>query len=151
MPEQPAPTFRRAGSHVPIIPSRFLTVRYVGAKHPGRATGLKDGANCQHFAYEWLRHFGFGLPPFRSSHLWEDRRYTRRVTDMRPLDLLMFGPTHRSWGAHVAVYIGNGRILHLCEEIGRPVVWASAQFKKRPHYRILIGIKRSKRRNRNPK
>ena len=81
-----------------ILPPRFYAVRYVGKKYPGNAAGLKDGANCQHFAYELMRHFGYKVPHFRSSDLWEDRRRSKRVVDMRRFDLLLFSPTRRVGG-----------------------------------------------------
>ena len=129
-----------------MIPSRFRSVHYVGRKYPGNAIGLREGANCQHFVYELLRHYGYKIPDFRSSQLWEDRKHTRQVRAMRPLDLLLFNPNRKSWGTHFAICVGPDRFLHLCREIGRPVVWTKAQFHKRARYHILIGIKRMKRR-----
>ncbi|ANS69720.1 hypothetical protein SLINC_7496 [Streptomyces lincolnensis] len=38
--------------------------------------------------------------------------------------------------------MNEGRVLHLCAEIGRPVVWEMTEFVKRQRYRVLIGIKR---------
>jgi hypothetical protein len=32
------------------------------------------------------------------------------------------------FGAHVAVWMAPGEILHLCHEIGVPVIWPSAMF-----------------------
>ncbi len=46
------------------IPREFMSVRYVGKCYPGATgvVGIKDGANCQQFAYELLRHFGRRVP-----------------------------------------------------------------------------------------
>jgi hypothetical protein len=35
-----------------------------------------------------------------------------------------------------------GEILHLCHEIGVPVIWPPAMFAARPRYATLIGLKR---------
>ena len=47
------------GSRVLSLPPHLWTIRYVAARYPGRADGLAAGANCQHYAYEVLRWFGF--------------------------------------------------------------------------------------------
>jgi len=63
------------------IPISFFDTYYDGSKYPGnpKCKGIKNGANCQYFAYELLRHFGFTIPDFRSSNLWEDKIYTKKV------------------------------------------------------------------------
>jgi hypothetical protein len=124
------------------VPSRFLHVRYDGARVPGVAVGLGDGANCQVFAYALLRHFGFEVGPLRSSELWTDTRWTRRVDEMEPLDLVLFNGSEEAWGAHVGVCVEPGRVIHLCKEIGTPVVWGLDEFRSRPRYAVLVGIKR---------
>jgi hypothetical protein len=123
---------------------------YAGVRFPGSASvrdrpGLTEGANCQLFAYAVLEVFGvFGLEAaaWRSSDLWADTRLTRRVTVAQPLDLALFNATEESWGAHVGVVVGEGWILHLCAEVGRPAVWSMAEFAARERYRTLLGFKR---------
>jgi cell wall-associated NlpC family hydrolase len=108
------------------------------AKRPGVA----DGANCQLFAYEVLRHFGLDPPALRSSELWADTQATSRVLTAQPLDLILVNATAESWGAHVGVWVGDDQILHLCAEIGHPAVWRMNDFAARQRYRTLVGIKR---------
>ncbi|MFF4901795.1 hydrolase [Streptomyces sp. NPDC001068] len=129
------------------LPPAFWTVPYVGSRFPGSPEvadrpGLAEGANCQLFAYEVLRHFDLAPPDVRSGELWADTRATARVSVARPLDLLLFNATDDAYGAHVGVSVKEGRVLHLCAEIGRPVVWEMTEFAKRERYRVLIGIKR---------
>jgi cell wall-associated NlpC family hydrolase len=126
------------------VPSHFLTVSYDGNCYPGApgVSGLAQGANCQQFAYELLRHFGKQIPDFRSSDLWEDVNFTREVTNFEPLDLLLYNATPRAWGAHVAVYLGDGHIIHLSNELVRPVIWTHEQFISTPRYCCFIGAKR---------
>ncbi|HVA78184.1 MAG TPA: hypothetical protein VNF27_09825 [Candidatus Binataceae bacterium] len=126
------------------IPPRFLRVEFNGARHPGAPNlrGLAHGANCQHFAYELLRHYGLAVPDFRSSHLWRDRRFTRRVVRLRPLDLLLFNRTRRARGAHVAVYLGQRRAIHLSKQVGTPAIWTLDEFAAQPRYRVFLGAKR---------
>jgi hypothetical protein len=129
------------------LPSAFWSVPYVGSRFPGSPAvaarpGLAAGANCQLFAYEVLRHFGLTPPALRSSDLWTDTRATVRVPAARPLDLMLFNATADPYGAHVGVRVDEGRVLHLCAEVGRPAVWEPAEFAARERYRVLVGIKR---------
>ena len=133
------------------LPDSFWEVRYVGARYPGSPAvlarpGLADGANCQLFAYEVLRHFGYDPPDLRSSELWHDARSTQCVPVPRPLDLVLVNVTRDPWGAHVGVWAGQhggeDKVLHLCAEAGRPALWTLAMFAARPSYRELIGYKR---------
>ena len=125
------------------LPPHFRTVPYEGSRIPDGDHDLASGANCQRYAYAVLAQFGIALPPWRSSELWADTELTQRVTDFVPLDLLLFTPDGEPFGAHVAVYAGEGRALHLCKSVGHPVVWTLEQFATRPEYRLLIGGKRS--------
>jgi hypothetical protein len=129
------------------LPDSFWEVRYVGARYPGSPAvlarpGLADGANCQLFAYEVLRHFGYDPPDLRSSELWDDTVSTQRVAVPRPLDFVLVNSSKDAWGAHVGVWADDDRVLHLCAETGRPALWGLAQFAARPSYRELVGYKR---------
>ena len=79
---------------------------------------------------------------FRSSDLWEDTTYTKKVKTLRLLDILMFNKNKDAYGAHLGLYLGNDRILHLSKEIGYPTIWNFADFKKRTGYKVFIGAKR---------
>ena len=131
------------------VPSAFLAVSYKGDCYPGApgVAGIAQGANCQQFAYELLRYFGNRIPDFRSSDLWEDVDFTLEVSNLEPLDLLLYNSTPRSWGAHVAVYLGEGQIIHLSKEFVRPVIWTHAQFLSTTSYRYFIGAKRIRNRS----
>ena len=125
------------------IPARFMAVRYNGAAHPlTRAAGLEEGANCQRFVYALLDRFGYELAPMRSSELWTDRKFTRLAYRMRPLDILMFNRDMNAWGAHLALYLGNHRAIHLSKSVGLPVIWSLSEFARHDRYKTLLGIKR---------
>ena len=62
--------------------------------------------------------------------------------DPEPLDLMLYNKTADPFGAHVAVWMAPGEILHLCHEIGVPAIWTPAMFAARPRYATLIGLKR---------
>ena len=129
------------------LPDAFWEVRYVGVRYPGspavrKRPGLTDGANCQLFAYEVLRHFGLHPPDLRPSELWSDTLYTRHVTVPRPLDLVFHNPTRDPWGAHIGLYSPPDHVLHLCPEAGRPTLWPLPTFATHPRYQTLLGYKR---------
>jgi hypothetical protein len=124
------------------LPEAFQTVRYDPKRFPGAATDIRDGANCQLYAYAVLEHFGLTVPPHRSSELWTDTAVTVRVDRPEPLDLVLFNNTTDPYGAHVGVYVGDDQVLHLCAELGRPAVWPMAEFATRDRYRVLVGFKR---------
>ena len=131
-----------------VIPARFHHVAYNGARFPGAegVAGLDGGANCQQFAYELIRHFGFAPPDYRSSELWEDTIHTQAVAgELAPCDLLLFNRTPAAWGAHVAVHLGGGLAIHLSQRAGVPVIWKVEDFSLRPEYACFIGAKRVRR------
>lgn len=131
------------------IPRQFLTIRFDYDRHPRSAEfDFNQGANCQLYAYALLRHFGVEVPPFRSSELWEDEMHTRKVSELQPLDLLLFNRTDHPWGAHVAVHIGDERVIHLSRKVGVPAIAAVEEMLLQPEYRIFIGAKRANSRAR---
>jgi cell wall-associated NlpC family hydrolase len=124
------------------LPAYFWDVPYDGSRIPTAGTGLASGANCQHFAYELLRHFGRQVEDLRSSELWESTASLRVEAPFEPLDLLLFSPGEETYGAHVAVYTGDGAAIHLSKRVGKPAMWRIEQFLELPEYRVLIGGKR---------
>jgi cell wall-associated NlpC family hydrolase len=138
--EVPCPVLAR-------LPDAWWHVRYDGARFPGSPAvaarpDITEGANCQLFAYAVLAFFGLDVPAVRSSELWADTEATRRVTIARPLDLVLVNATGDPYGAHVGVWAGEDRILHLAAEAGRPAVWRMRDFAARRRYRTLVGVKR---------
>lgn len=128
------------------IPLSFFNSYYDGSKYPGspKCRGIQKGANCQYFAYELLRYFGLKIPDFRSSNLWEDTSTTKKVQRLQPLDILLFNTVNKSYGAHVGIYLGNDKVIHLSKGVGYPTVWDIKDFKKRDKYKVCIGAKRIK-------
>ncbi len=130
------------------LPRSYWKVPYVGARFPGAASrrDFALGANCQLWAYCVLDRFGFSLPDFRSDDLWHDTTSTLRVEEPLPLDLVLFNLSEDPYGAHVGVWTGDG-VAHLCEEVGRPVVWRQSEFDARERYAVRLAYKRPVARN----
>jgi hypothetical protein len=84
------------------------------------------------------------VPYLRSSNLWEDTEHTTIAAEPRALDLLLFNRSPRSWGAHVALHVGDDQAVHLSKKIGAPVVWPLARFREQAEYPFFIGAKRVK-------
>jgi len=125
------------------IPPQFHGVPYNADHYPGAPglAGVEGGANCQQYAYSLLRHFGFVIPDFRSSELWDDTLHTRVSSGMQQFDLVLLHHEPRSYGAHVGLCVGPGLILHLSRGIGVPALETLAELQQRPEYRYLIGCK----------
>ena len=134
-------------SIVSRIPQRFWDIRYDQNHDPDtpELKSIDESPNCQNFAYAILRHFGRSIPNFRSSNLWEDTDHTAVVSDYQPLDLLLFNRSPKSWGAHVALCVGEDEAIHLSKKLSAPVVWPIAKFSEQPEYRMFIGAKRTLR------
>jgi hypothetical protein len=129
------------------IPEHFWRVTYDPAHDPNSPVlvPMAQGANCQNFAYELLKHFDRHVPLLRSSNLWEDSEHTTAVSKPEPLDLLLFNRTNDPWGAHVALHVGDGQAIHLAKKLGSPVVWPIEKFSEQVEYRVFIGAKRARR------
>lgn len=132
------------------LPSWYWDVPYVGARFPGGVPRgqLRQGGNCQLWAYEVLDHFGFTIPDLRSDDLWFDTSATERVDEPQPLDLVLYKGDDDPYGAHVGLWTGDA-VAHLCKEIGSPVVWSEEKFKDRDRYSVRIGYKRPTVRSRD--
>jgi hypothetical protein len=132
-------------SQSPIkIPERFHQVLYNRNRYPGApwVRGLVGGANCQQYAYEFLREFGYTIPDFRSSDLWEDTQYTIVSELPETFDLILVHDSSNPWGAHVGVCLGSDAVLHLSQKLGVPAIERIEALMERPQYPYLIGFKR---------
>jgi cell wall-associated NlpC family hydrolase len=126
------------------IPEAFFSTRYIATRIPGtkNCSDLSLGANCQLFAYQIVKYFGYSIPDFRSSDLWEDEHYTFKVDDFLPLDLMLYHHKADAYGAHVGVFLGDGKVVHLAQRVGQPEIIDHADFLLMDQYAYFIGAKR---------
>ena len=72
-------------------------------------TSLTKGADCSGFVQSVYKHFGISIP--RTARAQAKVGRTVSWNDLQPGDLIFYG--HNSTTiAHVALYIGNGKIIH---------------------------------------
>jgi hypothetical protein len=77
------------------IPESFYSIPYNALinpdNHPGDFSNLSEGANCLIFAYALLKYNGFSPPILWPIELWDDKKFTKQVTECRGGDMLFFG------------------------------------------------------------
>ncbi|MCI9148067.1 MAG: SH3 domain-containing protein [Hungatella sp.] len=86
-----------------------FAIKYVGNRYVWGGTSLTNGADCSGFVQSVMRNFGITLP--RTSR--EQAKVGRAIksSEMRPGDLIFYANSSGTIN-HVAMYIGNGQIVH---------------------------------------
>lgn len=103
-----------AGSNAGSVSSKRAqianyAVQFVGNPYVWGGTSLTNGADCSGFTMSVMKHFGISLPHYSGD---QAKRGTRiNSSQMRPGDLIFYGNS-RGTINHVAMYIGNGQIIH---------------------------------------
>ncbi|MGK0387930.1 MAG: lipoprotein Spr [Maribacter sp.] len=104
---------------------------------------INNGANCQVYAYNLLRHNNLFVPDLRSSELWTDTEYSTLITgNYQALDILFFHKKNDAYGAHLAIFLGDNKAIHNAKKIGLPIIWDIDTFFQYPVYQFLLGGKR---------
>ena len=77
--------------------------QFVGKPYVWGGTSLTSGADCSGFVQSVYANFGVSLP--RTSYEQQNAGYEVSYADAQPGDLICYG-------GHVAIYMGNGQIVH---------------------------------------
>ena len=77
--------------------------QFVGNPYVWGGTSLTSGADCSGFVQSVYANFGVSLP--RTSYEQQNAGYEVSYADAQPCDLICYG-------GHVAIYMGNGQIVH---------------------------------------
>ena len=77
--------------------------QFVGNPYVAGGTSLTNGADCSGFVMSVYKNFGYSLP--RSSYAQSSVGKSVSYSEAQPGDIIYYG-------GHVAIYIGNGRIVH---------------------------------------
>ena len=78
-------------------------LQFLGNPYVFGGTSLTNGADCSGFVQSVYRHFGYSLP--RSSSQQRSAGRGVSYSEAQPGDLICYA-------GHVAIYIGNGKIVH---------------------------------------
>ena len=84
---------------------RFLGLPY---KRASQGTSLKTGTDCSGFTMLIYREFGVSLSRTPGGQMRNGRGVSRK--ELQKGDLVIYGRGNRA--AHVALYIGNGKVIH---------------------------------------
>ncbi len=84
-------------------------LQFVGNPYVWGGTSLTNGADCSGFTMKVMEHFGISLPHYSGSQAKMGRAVSS--SEMRPGDLIFYANSSGTVN-HVAMYIGNGQIVH---------------------------------------
>ncbi len=84
-------------------------MQFLGNPYVWGGTSLTKGCDCSGFTMQVLGHFGYSLPHYSGDQAKCGTRITS--SSMRPGDLIFYGNSSGTIN-HVAMYIGNGQIIH---------------------------------------
>ena len=86
-----------------------FAIKYVGNRYVWGGTSLTNGADCSGFVQSVMKNFGISLP--RTSREQAKVGRAMKSSEMRPGDLIFYANSSGTVN-HVAMYIGNGQIVH---------------------------------------
>lgn len=86
--------------------------QFLGNPYVWGGTSLTRGADCSGFTMRVFEHFGYSLSRTSAAQSNNGRRVS--LSEIQPGDLLFYN--HGSRIGHVAIYIGNGQIIHASTE-----------------------------------
>ncbi|MBQ3600280.1 MAG: C40 family peptidase [Lachnospiraceae bacterium] len=86
--------------------------QFIGNPYVYGGTSLTNGTDCSGFVMRIYEHFGYGLP--RTSAAQAGATRTISSSSAKPGDLFFYG--YGSSVSHVAMYIGNGLVVHASNE-----------------------------------
>ncbi len=84
-------------------------LQFVGNPYVWGGTSLTKGADCSGFTMKVMQQFGVSLPHYSGSQAKMGKKVTSAT--MRPGDLIFYANSGGTIN-HVAMYIGNGQIVH---------------------------------------
>ena len=101
--------------------------QFVGNPYVWGGTSLTSGADCSGFVQSVYANFGVSLP--RTSYEQQNAGTEVSYSDAQPGDLICYG-------GHVAIYMGNGRIVHASNSVDGIKISDNAA------YRTIVSVRR---------
>lgn len=102
-------------------------LQFVGGPYEYGGTSLTEGIDCSAYTQTVYRHFGLNIPRNSAQQAHSGREVA--YEDMEPGDLVCYS-------GHVAIYIGDGRIVHASSEK------SGIRVSDNPAYRTIVSIRR---------
>ena len=102
-------------SSVSSLRSRMVEFakQYVGLDYVWGGNSLTTGVDCSGFVLAIYRNFGItGLPRVSRDIAVSSRGTSISLSAAKPGDLVFYGVTSTGYIDHVAMYIGNGQVIH---------------------------------------
>ena len=84
-------------------------LQFVGNPYVWGGTSLTNGVDCSGFTMQVMKHFGVSLPHYSGSQAKMGKSVSS--SEMRPGDLVFYANSGGTVN-HVAMYIGNGQVVH---------------------------------------
>lgn len=88
-----------------------FAAKFVGNPYQWGGTSLTNGADCSGFVYAVYKNFGYTLPRVSRDQARYGTKVSLSTSSLQAGDLLFYG-TSSGYVNHVAMYIGNGRVVH---------------------------------------
>lgn len=104
-----------------------FATQFVGNPYVWGGTSLTSGADCSGFTQSVYANFGISLP--RTSYEQQNAGTEVSYADAQPGDLICYG-------GHVAIYMGNGRIVHASNSVDGIKISDNAA------YRTIVSVRR---------
>lgn len=108
-------------------------LQFVGNPYVWGGNSLTKGCDCSGFVHLIYKHFGYNLVRYSLSFLYEGVAVSK--DDMKPGDIVVYGRNSEGIG-HVAIYIGNGKIVE-AQSTKAGITCTRSVFYKQP-----LGIRR---------
>ncbi|MBO5469347.1 MAG: C40 family peptidase [Lachnospiraceae bacterium] len=90
-----------------------FALKYVGNKYRYGGTSLTKGTDCSGFTLAVYKKFGYSLTHNSYSQIADTKKV--KMKNIKPGDLIFYGSSKRAC-SHVALYIGNGKVVHASTE-----------------------------------
>lgn len=90
-----------------------FALKYVGNRYRYGGTSLTNGTDCSGFTYSVYRNFGYNMQRTAYQQLCSTKSVKKK--NLKPGDLIFYGSSKASC-SHVALYIGNKKVVHASTE-----------------------------------
>ena len=84
--------------------------KWIGTKYVWGGNSLTKGIDCSGFVQQVYKQFGYTTP--RVSRDMAKKYKKISISELKPGDLVFYGRVKDNYINHVAIYIGNGQVIH---------------------------------------